>query len=74
MPIVTTILKMESRRFSVVCDQGGDQMLNHGRFISPANFKQRGVHVPLHRVPEKVRQQKQPLFVGSPGTELEFAL
>jgi hypothetical protein len=45
-----------------VRDHGGNQMLITGRFIPPSNFKQRGVHIPLHSVPERVRRQRQPLF------------
>ena len=73
MPIVTTILKaMESRRFPVVCDQGGNQCSFTGGFIPPAYFKQRGVQIPLHSVPEKVRKLKQPLFRTDRGIDVDF--
>jgi len=61
-----------TRRFSFVRDHGGNQILIHGRLIPPANFKQRGFHIPLHSVPEKVCQQKQPLFRTDRVIDIDF--
>jgi len=61
-----------TRRFSFVSDDGRDEVFIHGRLIPPANFKQRGVGIPLDRVPKKMCQQEQALLVGDRIIDVNF--
>jgi hypothetical protein len=47
-------------RFSLVGDDRGNQRLVDRRLIAPANLEPVRVHIPLHRVSEKMSEKKKP--------------